>query len=182
MILKQNFLDFNSEKPKICVHEQIFWKCKKKTSFVLILWLKNGGWSYTRRGLIRGILRYIFSRQYAQNLWPLPFARRLPEKCKFSSVRGTNFWNGEMQFFIRKNNFPQWGSKETHLVVRAPRSQNIPGPLSCMGSSWNRSERNHGTEINNCKCHPLGQFFWSQKGVWHGGYVAPCESGSLWHR
>ncbi len=30
-----------------------------KNGFVLILWLKKGGWSYTRRGLIRGILRYI---------------------------------------------------------------------------------------------------------------------------
>ncbi len=41
------------------------WKYKKN-GFELILWLKKGGWSYTRRGLIRGILRYMTRKTWKQ--------------------------------------------------------------------------------------------------------------------
>ena len=51
---QSNFLGFDSEK---LVFVWIIFLENIENGFVLILPLKKGGWSYTRRGLIRGILR-----------------------------------------------------------------------------------------------------------------------------
>ena len=54
---KSNFLGFDSENFKFAYINNFLENVKN--GFELILWLKKGGWSYTRGGLIRGILRYL---------------------------------------------------------------------------------------------------------------------------
>ncbi len=63
-----------------------------KNGFELILWLKKGGWSYTRRGLVRGILRYVYIRTsfFFHKIFP---KQEKGARHAHDSLRNSSWWN-----------------------------------------------------------------------------------------
>ncbi len=78
-----------------------------KNGFVLILQLKKGGWSYMRRGLIRGILRYVIDAIAEQNITHRQQMKRQTVKLKQQKRKG--FRCATLTPSYRINSAASWG-------------------------------------------------------------------------